>query len=300
MPARRLPSLLALRAFETAARRLSFTDAARELHISQAAVSRHVRSLEDDLGRKLFQRLHRHVELTATGQRLASELTASLLRIHRAVEAAGGITTRRLRLAVEPAFASRWLAPRLGRFAAAHPEIELELETSDELRVLGRDAEIAIRYYSRDSRRKSGGGRRLFSIDGVPVIADIRPRPTEWQHDVAVLGHRLLHDDDGRAWRNWFAAAGLEGFDRATHQYFSDYSLAVAAAQQGEGIALGTAVFIEPELRNGRLVQLGRTRVSFGSYWLLESRDRSTSAIRAGFSRWIDAEITNLTNQSNP
>jgi LysR family transcriptional regulator, glycine cleavage system transcriptional activator len=107
MPARRLPSLLALRAFEVAARRLSFTEAARELHVSQAAVSRHVRSLEADVGRELFRRLHRHVELTATGQRLASELTGGFLRIHRAVEVSRGISTRRLRLAVEPAFASR-------------------------------------------------------------------------------------------------------------------------------------------------------------------------------------------------
>jgi LysR family glycine cleavage system transcriptional activator len=133
----------------------------------------------------------------------------------------------------------------------------------------------------------------------VPVIAGIRPRPREWQHDVAVLGHRLLHDDDGETWRSWFAAAGLEGFDRAMHVYFSDYSLTIAAAQQGQGIALGAAVFIEPELRSGRLVELGRTRVPFGTYWLLESRDRSTTAIRSGFSRWIDSEIASLSRQTN-
>lgn len=294
MPARRPPSLLALRAFETAARRLSFTDAARELHVSQAAVSRHVRALEGDLGRELFRRLHRRVELTLTGQRLASELAEGFLRIHRAVEAARGIPTRRLRLTVEPAFASRWLVPRLGRFAAARPDIELELETSNELRALGREADIAIRYFAANSRRRSGAGRRLFSIDGVPVIAGVRPRPREWRHDSSVLGHRLLHDDDGQAWRSWFTAAGLEGFDRAVHQYFTDYSLAVAAAQQGQGIALGAAAFIEPELRSGRLARLGRTRVPFGTYWLLESRERATVGIRSKFSRWIDTEIAML------
>jgi DNA-binding transcriptional LysR family regulator len=110
--------------------------------------------------------------------------------------------------------------------------------------------------------------------------------------DSAVLGHRLLHDDDGRAWRGWFAAANLAGFDGARHQYFSDYSLAIAAALQGQGALLGAAAFIQPELRSGRLVQLGRTRISFGSYWLLESRDRSTATLRAAFSRWIDAEVS--------
>jgi DNA-binding transcriptional LysR family regulator len=107
-----------------------------------------------------------------------------------------------------------------------------------------------------------------------------------------VFGQRLLHDDDGRAWRSWFAAANLAGFDGARHQYFSDYSLAIAAALQGQGALLGAAAFIQPELRGGRLVQLGRTRVSFGSYWLLESRERSTATLRAAFSRWIDTEIT--------
>lgn len=294
MATHRSPSLLALRAFEAAARRLSFTAAARELHVSQAAVSRHVRSLESDIGKALFRRLHRHVELTATGERLAGELSGAFVRIRRAVEAARGKTPQRLRLAVEPAFASRWLVARLGRFAAAHPQIEIELETSDELRVLGRDADIAIRYVAAGSRRKERGGRRLFSIDGVPVIAAATPRPRAWEQDGAVLGRRLLHDDDGRAWRSWFAAARLEGFERAQHQYFSDYSLALTAAQQGEGIVLGAAAFIQPELRSGRLVQLGRTRVPFGTYWLLEARDRSTAALRAVFVRWLNAELAGL------
>ena len=291
MPTRRSPSLLALRAFETAARRLSFTDAARDLHISQAAVSRHIRLLEAEIGKQLFRRLHRRVELTAAGQRLASELAAGFLRIHRAVEVARGVATRRLRLAVEPAFASRWLVPRLGRFAAAYPQIELELETSAELRVLGRDADVAIRYVAADGRRRPRGGRQLFAIEGVPVIAGVRPRPAGWQHDRAVLGHRLLHDDDGQAWRGWFSAAGLEGFERASQQYFSDHSLAVAAAQQGQGVVLGAPEFIEPELRSGGLMQLGSTRVPFGTYWLLEARDRPTRALRAAFGRWLDSEL---------
>jgi len=83
-----------------------------------------------------------------------------------------------------------------------------------------------------------------------------------------VLGRRLLHDDDGRAWRGWFAAAGLGGFEHAPH-----------------------TPFIVAELRSGRLPQLGRTRVAFGSYWLLESRERSTAALRAAFCGWLEAEI---------
>jgi LysR family glycine cleavage system transcriptional activator len=291
MPARRFPSLLALRAFEVAARHLSFTSAARELHVSQAAISRHVRALEADVGRELFRRLHRRVELTAAGSRLAAELAAAFVRIGRAVETVRGNATRRLRLSVEPAFAARWLVPRLGRFAAAHPQIELELETSDDLRVLGRDADIAIRYAATDSLRSNRRGKLIFALEGVPVIAALRPRPPGWRHDRAVLGQRLLHDDDGRAWRGWFAAAGLAGFEGARHQYFSDYSLALQAALQGQGIALGAAEFIEPELRSGKLVRLGQTCVAFGAYRLLESGERASAVLRSAFSSWLEREI---------
>jgi LysR family transcriptional regulator, glycine cleavage system transcriptional activator len=287
----RTPSLHALRAFEAAARRVSFTAAARELNVSQAAVSRHIRALEAEVGRELFRRLHRRVELTAAGAHLAAELTASFVRISRAVAAVRGSSVRRLRLAVEPTFASRWLIARLGAFSAAHPQIELELETSDELRVLGRDADIAIRYDAGSSRRNARRGRQLFALEGVPVIAARRPRPAEWRHDRAVLGHRLLHDDDGSGWRSWFSAAGLGDFEQARHQYFSDYSLALAAAAQGQGIALGAAVLIEPELRSGRLVQLGQTRVPFGTYWLLQSRERSSATLRAAFCAWLEEEL---------
>jgi LysR family glycine cleavage system transcriptional activator len=292
MTLQRQPSLLALRAFEAAARRLSFTEAARELHVSQAAISRHVRALEKDVGRELFRRLHRAVELTAPGKRFASELTAGFLQIRRAVESVRGVATQRLRISVEPAFASRWLVPRLGGFSAAHPQIELELETSDEFRVLGRDADLAIRYFSVTSRRPRGRVRHLFSMEGVPVIAAARPRPPPWRRDAAVLGHRLLHDDNGNAWKSWFAAAGLGGFERARHLYFSDYSLAIAAAERGQGVALGAIAFIEAELRTGRLAQLGHTRVPFGAYFLLESKERAPAALRAAFVGWLGAEIT--------
>jgi LysR family transcriptional regulator, glycine cleavage system transcriptional activator len=298
MPPRRPPSLLALRAFEAAARRLSFTDAARELHVSQAAISRHVRGLEKDVGRELFRRLHRAVELTVPGRQFAAELAAGFLRIHRAVDAVRGVTTRRLRLTVEPGFASRWLVPRLGSFSAAHPEMELEIETSDELRVIGRDADVAIRYLSIGARRPRTKHRRLFSIESIPMIAGVRPRPAKLRHDAAVLGYRLLHDDDGRAWRSWFAAAGQDGFDRAKHLYFTDYSLAIAAALQGQGVVLADTAFVAPELKNGRLVRIGNSRAALGEYVLLEANDRSGAAGRAAFIRWLDGEILRTTPTS--
>jgi LysR family transcriptional regulator, glycine cleavage system transcriptional activator len=286
----RPPSLLALRAFEAAARHLSFTDAAAELHVSQAAVSRHMRLLESDLGRALFRRLHRRVELTTAGRRFAAEVGAGFARIHRAVEAVRRTEVRSLRLSVEPAFAARWLLPRLGRFATEHPDIELELETSNALRSVGRDTDIAIRYVAAGSRRPRRSGRLLFPTEYMPVVRGARMGALERSRDGAVLGYTLLHDDDGTAWRGWFEAAGLAGFEAARHQYFTDYSIALDAAQQGQGVVLGTPAFIDAELRGGQLMQLGQTRVPCGDYWLLTARNRASSAARRAFCRWLGEE----------
>ena len=288
----RLPSLLALRAFEAAARRLSFTDAARELYVTQAAISRHVRALEDQLSRPLFRRLHRRVELTAQGKRLASGLAAGFSQIQHAVDAARALTSRHLRVAVEPAFASRWLVARLGGFSASYPEIELELESSDEIRVLGRDTDIAIRFLSRKARRPGKRARKLFSLEGFPVVARagiaLKRSP---RSDAEVLNYRLLHDDDGSTWRNWFAVAGLGGFEQAKHLHFNDYSLVLTAALRGQGVALSAPMYVQSELKKGRLSRIGQSLVTFGDYWLLEASDRISAKARATFAAWIEAQI---------
>ncbi len=293
MRPRRLPSLLSLRAFEATARRLSFTEAAAELNVTQSAISRHVRALEEELGRSLFVRMHRAVTLTPAGLTFAQDLSAAFLGIHRAVEAVRGARPQRLRVTSEPAFAARWLLERLGRFSIAHPQIELELETSDELRVLGKEADIAIRYVASAARRPRGRYLTLLKMQGVPVTAGVRPRPRHWNQDAAVLGHRLLHDDDGTAWRSWFTAAGLSGFEQARHLHFTDYSLTLAACERGQGVALGSAVFIAAELKSGRLAEIGRTRVPFGEYLLLEGGGRATHPLRSAFIRWLAAELGN-------
>ena len=271
---------------------MNFTEAGRELHVSQAAISRHVRTLEHDMGRALFRRLHRRVELTGPGKRLASGLAAGFAQIQRAVDAVRGLTTRNLRVAVEPAFASRWLVTRLGGFSAAHPDIELELESSDELRVLGRDMDIAIRFLGPKARRPGGRARKLFSLVGFPVIArsGIGVRRAQ-RNDGEVLGYRLLHDDDGSAWRNWFAAAGLAEFGQAKHLHFNDYSLVLTAALRDQGVALSAPMYIQSELKKGQLVRLGRTSVTLGDYWLLEASDRVNPQSRAAFVAWLDAQI---------
>jgi LysR family glycine cleavage system transcriptional activator len=294
MASNRDPSLLALRTFEAAARRLSFTEAADELHVSQAAISRHIRALETEFGRPLFRRLHRRVELTSPGQRLANDLAIGFSQIHRAVESVRHIATQCLRISVEPAFAARWLVPRLGGFSAAYPDIEIELESSDKLRVLGRDTDVAIRFLGSTSRRRRGRGRKLFALDSFPVVANRKVGRVRKRSDSDVLGYRLLHDDDGTTWRSWFAAAGLAGFDEAKHLHFSDYSLVVTAALRGQGVALTAPIYIGSKLKSGRLIRLGRTIISSGEYWLLEGTHRTSAKARAAFTGWLNLENEGL------
>lgn len=295
MPTRRPPSLLALRAFEATARHLSFTRAAHELHVSQAAVSRHVRGLEGDLGRALFRRLYRHVELTDAGERLAMGLAAGFSQIHAAVAAARASSAQHLRISVERTFAAHWLVPRLGAFTAAYPEIEIDLDSSDEMRVLGRDADVAIRFLSPRLRRPRGRGRRLFALEGYPVIAPRRGATTRLRSDRDVLAYRLLHDDDGSTWRQWFEAAGLAGYERAKHLHFDDYSLVLAAVLRGQGAALSAPLYMRPQLNSKRLVRVGQTLVTFGDYWVLESSGRANAKARAAFLKWMSVQARDLT-----
>jgi LysR family glycine cleavage system transcriptional activator len=284
-------SLLALRAFEAAARRLSFTAAAQELHVSQAAISRHVRALESGFGRPLFVRLHRQVELTAAGRELAGALTEAFAGIREAVLKAAGNARQTLRLSVEPAFGSLWLAPRLDAFAAAHPHIELQLETSDSIRTLGPDADVAIRFVAADSRARANRGALLLTVEAFPVIAPAAGKRVDTAADVAVRGFRLLHDDDGRAWRAWFKAAAVTPATGQSQQFFTDYALTVEAAERGQGVALGGLPFVRPQLHRRKLKRVGSTRIVIGSYWLLQSSERRSSAVRASFCNWLKREF---------
>ena len=131
---RRLPSLNALKAFEAAARLESFTEAAAELFVTHAAISRHVRDLEEWLGTQLFIRTGRGVDLTEAGRRFATRLTPLFDQIADATREAAAVgEVRELKVTVEPAIASRWLVPRLGRFNDLHPDIELSIDPTTEL-----------------------------------------------------------------------------------------------------------------------------------------------------------------------
>ena len=253
---RRLPPLNSLRSFEAAARQLSFTKAADELNVTQAAVSHQVRSLEDWLGFPLFRRLSRSLVLTEAGQLLFRDvgvaldtLAAGINRVQR--EDQEGVLT----LSTLDSFAATWLVPRLGRFRAAHPDIDLRMVISDQVVDLVREGiDVAIRH-------GIGGWPGLTSTllcNEVlfPVCAPAlleRGPPLNEPADLA--HHTLLHEEMPLTWRDWLAAVGCNLANPDRGPSFTHASLAIMAARAGEGVALGRSVIVADDLAKGLLVR---------------------------------------------
>ncbi|MFQ5776138.1 MAG: transcriptional regulator GcvA, partial [Kiloniellaceae bacterium] len=258
--ARRLPPLNALRAFEAAARHLSFTRAAEELHVTQAAVSHQIKALEEALGVKLFRRFNRRLMLTDAGQLYLPGLSEAFDRIHaatqrlRAEEASGP-----LKVSVANSFAAKWLLPRLPAFRARHPDIDVEVSASDRLVDFTRDdVDMGIRY---GLGRYPGLRVELLMEDMIfPVCS---PRLMEGAHPPRAPGdlrhHTLLHDevpqDEFPDWRAWLAAAGVAGVDAQRGPRYSHSSLVIQAAIDGQGVALARGSLVGLDLEAGRLVQ---------------------------------------------
>ena len=256
----RLPPLSSLRAFEAVARHASFTRAARELHVTQSAVSHQIRGLEDYWGIALFKRSRRSVVLTESGSALAPVVRDGLSRISEAVqrlreEQEGGA----LRVSLLQSFAVRWLLPRLPEFTARHPAVQVWLSTTSEAVDFARDdADVAIRL-------GRGGGKGLHSTplflekafpvcnpayrDAMGVLHG--PRDLLEQPVIQVIAEAR-----GLGWTDWFAAAGLPGAEPGGGPRFSDSGLAMQAALDGQGIALGRVALALDDLIAGRLVRL--------------------------------------------
>ncbi|GGF07049.1 LysR family transcriptional regulator [Aliidongia dinghuensis] len=292
--ARRLPSLTALKAFEAAARHQSFTRAADELFVTQAAVSRQIRELEEALDRPLFHRLHRRVELTEAGATLAAATTRAFEGIEAALAQIGRAAPESLLpISVEPPFAMQWLLPRLGRFNALHPEIDVVLDPDFAIVDLaGSGTELAIRYSDDQSSWLGSTSHPLAEIWGAPVLA---PRllaqgpPLEGPADL--VHYTLLHEEDREYWARWFRDAGLP--DQAVRRgpVFKDATLAIEAAVLGQGVVLGDPILTGDDVAAGRLVQPLPQSSCFGAYWLVTPEDGPQSDGAAAFARWLLDEM---------
>lgn len=290
--------LNALRAFETAARCLSFNAAAQQLFVTPAAVSHQVKHLENYLGVKLFHRGNRTVELTSEGRALAATLSELFAQLDLALDRATAQSSADLRVSTLESFAAKWLAPRVHRFHRQHPELRLRIETGNELADLQRgNVDVAIRY-------GAGGysgmlAERWMDAPVFPVCAPVLltsaspplAAPADLQN------HTLLHDESsqGRAgvpgWSAWLQAAGADHVDASRGPMFASIYLAQEAALAGHGIALGLAPLVEQDLQSGRLVQpFDRVLDNAYAFWLLRRDAPQRNPAAEAFCQWLHDE----------
>jgi LysR family glycine cleavage system transcriptional activator len=253
---RSLPPLNGLRAFEAAARHMSFTDAAEELSVTQAAISHQVRGLEQRLGLKLFVRRNRSLLLSEAGQAYLPSVRAAFDQLNEATEKLlqkdkGGHLT----VTTTASFAMKWLVPRLGGFQRANAEIDVRISTGTGLVDFSReDVDIGIRYGR--GQWPNLMAERLVSEDVMPVCApSLVKGPNGLRKPADLKRFTLIHigsfPDD---WQVWLTAAGVRGVDASRGVTF-DFALAgYQAAMDGLGVALGRNPLVEPDLRAGRLV----------------------------------------------
>ncbi|MGD9921037.1 MAG: transcriptional regulator GcvA [Pseudorhodoplanes sp.] len=257
-----LPALGALRAFEAAARLLSFTKAAHELNVTPAAVSQLVRQLEDQVGNKLFIRTTRSLELTERGRAAWPYLRDAFDRLHAgARELRNAPGPDMITVSVTPSFGSCWLMPRLPDFHATHPDICVRLDARDELCDFKRDdVDIAIR---QGRGHYKGLSSELFMSDVAlvvcsPALLDGRAPQTPQR---LLKQKTLLHvdwqiaPDAAPTWAKWAEHHGVEGMKLTGGLRFSIEDLAVRAAISGLGMALVTNAFVADDLESGRLVR---------------------------------------------
>ncbi len=291
--ARRLPSLNALRAFEAAARHLSFTKAAEELNVTQAAISHQVKALEEQLGLPLFRRLNRRLLLSDAGQTYVSSLTEALDRIAEATERLGAQRGGgSLRVSTLPSMAAKWLLPRLSRFRARHPEIDVLVSASHELADFRRDdVHMGIRY---GKGHYPGLETILLMSDETFVVCSPKlqenGRPLRTPADLKY--HTLLHDSSGEAggrdWRNWLERVGETGVDPERGPGFSDSNLIIEAVMAGEGVALTRRSLAASDLAAGRLViPFGPITPALNRYYVVYPKANAELAKVRLFTAWL-------------
>jgi LysR family glycine cleavage system transcriptional activator len=300
LPAQRLPSLNALKVFWAAARHRSFVKAAGELHVTPSAVSLQIRQLEDELGLKLFERTSRGLALTGVGSRILPDVAAAFERLRETFaalnESAGGGTT--LTVSAAPSFAAKWLLPRLSRFIAGNPDIEVSLKATVELADFGRgEADIGIRYGRGDYPdlvTELLMQERVFPVCNPQLLGGGAPRATE----EILSAVTLLHDDSADqnealpGWKMWLRAAGIETVDWRKGPHFNQTALAIEAAAEGLGVALAPAALVGGDLDSGRLMRLDSAELSEPfAYYLVCPPNRSDHPAVRAFRAWLFTEL---------
>jgi len=286
-----LPSLTSLAVFEATARHLSLKQAASELNVTPGAVSHQIKALETEIGKPLFKRIHRGVELTQAGEELHFVLASSFAQMASSIDMiSSGASEPTITIGATTAVAGLWLMPRMGRFLQAHPDVRLNHRVSDTPFDLARsDVDLVVRYGS--GRRDGEHSVKLFSDTVVPVCSPEFAASHDVQSCDDLLAQPLLQleglDTGWMGWKEWFAECGVDA-PRIRGPKFNNYTIALQAAEQGAGIALGWQRLIDRYLSAQRLVVLpGFSVTPQGAFYLSWSSKREPDSSLALVRDWL-------------
>ena len=295
---RSVSSVSALTAFEAAARLSSFTQAANELGVTQAAVSRQIKQMEEELNTALFIRAHRRVELTTHGAALSSVLTNSFQRIAEMLDTIRQpVETDSVSVGATLAFTHYWLLPRLSQFRTAYPDIRLKLVAEDSATDLRRERlDLSIVYGKPpflSARSVAHLKDEVFPVCS-PALLDrlaMTPETADLLHMPLVSSDWV--DPSWLSWRAWARTIGMDPFVTRTsgtsRLRFNHYTDTIQAAMNGEGVALGWGTLISDMLRDGRLVRITGHSVAVAEcHHLLEPAGREPTPAAALFRDWLE------------
>ena len=306
-----LPSLTALRVFEVAGRHQSFSSAAMELHVTQGAVSRQIRVLEDELGVKLFIRLPRKVELTDAGRAYLAEVQSALAQISRSTASlARKAENTKLVVSVLPSIGSYWLMPRLARFTERYPGIETRIISSiGPVDLHSREADVAIRVGALPGKKYPKAAARVdltmvtdwrgvladeLAPDVlVPVMAATLGRPlSEMQSPGDVIKSPIIHTSSRpHAWPDWLSAYGLTARASADKREYGHFFMSLEAAREGKGIAIVPDILLK-DFNMRDMLPLSQFKLaSAGEYYLLSLEERSNEREIRLFRSWIQEQV---------
>lgn len=292
-----LPRLELLRSFDAAARTLSFTHAAQELFLTQSAVSRQIQQMEAGLGVDLFERRHRALALTQAGRTMQRAVADCLERLRDATaQVRIGTLARTVAVTTTPGFASLWLIPRLVRFTAKHPEVDVRVSATLDVQDLERNQlDLAVRFCA----TKDGEGPALFEETLLPVCSPqlLADRKNPLKNPADLAHHTLLTIDTPRGtplmddWEPWIRVMGLTEVRTKNTLRFTQYTDVVAAAVAGQGVAIGRFPLMDALLKNRSLVApfKGAAASQRGYFVALNDRARGNPDAQ-DFARWLRAE----------
>jgi DNA-binding transcriptional LysR family regulator len=290
-----LPPLDLLVGFESAARHLSFTKAGEELYLTQSAVSRQIKELEEELGVALFQRRHRALALTEAGQQFYAATAQVLTTMRAATDRLRAQTGKRsVSVTTTHSFAALWLIPRLAGFTRAHPGVDVRITAETRVQDLDRDGlDIAIRHGPASLAGPNAVrlmGEKVFPVCSPKLIGRLPlEKPEDLRHHVL-----LQYDDpDGRHpwlhWKTWLEVERIAELRPAGTLSFSGYEQIIPAAVAGHGVALGRSPLVKDLLASGELVAPFRSTADPArAYYAILSRRASTEA--SDFLDWLKEE----------